>query len=390
MPARQDREGVRDRLLDRIYAAASGEGGWQDVLEVYAGAYGFGKFSLIYFDRVLSDAPVLCHRNFEESFVASYLEHYAAINAYNTPALFALPAQVFWGSSVVSDEALRKSPYFNEWLKPQDAAGHALGVKLHNEGDRVFLLSCNLDSGHDDETLELFALQESLFPHLKRAFEMQRRLEGLQLRSAALEHTLDQLRCAVFLIDGALAVHHANRRAEALLRSGELLRLSRSGHLQFRSQSDQTAVTGDVARIATGTTAAAPLFVRLQGALPGRVVAFVSPLALDDRERAWPPKDPWRARGCFAMFLIDLDAEPKTTEQQVAAALGLTLAEARLAVAFAQGASLGEYAERRGLSLNTVRTQMKSLMSKTGRARQSLVMRDIVNILTPTGGAKDT
>lgn len=54
----------------------------------------------------------------------------------------------------------------------------------------------------------------------------------------------------------------------------------------------------------------------------------------------------------------------------VASAFGLTNAECRLLRPFAEGFTLEEIAQRRGLALGTVRQQMKSVLSKTGCRRQ--------------------
>ena len=50
---------------------------------------------------------------------------------------------------------------------------------------------------------------------------------------------------------------------------------------------------------------------------------------------------------------------------------GLTAAEADLAAAIVSGESLRDYGERRGRSLNTVRTHLKAVFAKTGTNRQA-------------------
>ncbi len=55
----------------------------------------------------------------------------------------------------------------------------------------------------------------------------------------------------------------------------------------------------------------------------------------------------------------------------VAACYDLTPAEAKVAVAVAQGQSAAHIAERHRVSIHTVRTQLKSAMGKTGTSRQT-------------------
>lgn len=61
-------------------------------------------------------------------------------------------------------------------------------------------------------------------------------------------------------------------------------------------------------------------------------------------------------------------AAPRVPE--LAAALGLTDTEARLALALAQGLLLKDFAQAQGCSWHTARTHTKNLLHKTGLHRQ--------------------
>ncbi len=58
---------------------------------------------------------------------------------------------------------------------------------------------------------------------------------------------------------------------------------------------------------------------------------------------------------------------------------GLTPAEARLTILLVQGLSLEEGAGKLNVSLNTVRTHLKRIFTKTGTNRQSEVVRIILS-----------
>lgn len=63
--------------------------------------------------------------------------------------------------------------------------------------------------------------------------------------------------------------------------------------------------------------------------------------------------------------------------ETVARKFNLTPAEARLAAALASGAWLQNYAQTSGVSINTVKTQLRMLFQKTGTSRQV----DLVRLL---------
>ncbi|WP_129586412.1 helix-turn-helix transcriptional regulator [Sphingomonas montana] len=83
-----------------------------------------------------------------------------------------------------------------------------------------------------------------------------------------------------------------------------------------------------------------------------------------------------------ALILIDDPALPSglgTKGAWIAQAYRFTAAEQALAFGLADGATLAEIAERRGVTRETLRTQLKSLFAKTGTARQS----DLVRLIGP-------
>jgi DNA-binding CsgD family transcriptional regulator len=64
-----------------------------------------------------------------------------------------------------------------------------------------------------------------------------------------------------------------------------------------------------------------------------------------------------------------------TLAAALAASYELTPAETRLLEAFLQGERIADYAERTGISMNTVQTHLKRIFEKTGTNRQAELMR---------------
>jgi DNA-binding CsgD family transcriptional regulator len=69
------------------------------------------------------------------------------------------------------------------------------------------------------------------------------------------------------------------------------------------------------------------------------------------------------------------DAAPSPGSDLLRAAYGLTRAEARLAHALAEGASVGGAARRFAVSAETARSQLKAIFAKTGTGRQADLVR---------------
>jgi len=78
--------------------------------------------------------------------------------------------------------------------------------------------------------------------------------------------------------------------------------------------------------------------------------------------------------------LSRLDQRRFATVRQLMELFGLSAAEARLTRALCQGNSLEEYASDQGLKQPTVRTQLRSVLAKTGSGRQATLIRLVAGI----------
>jgi DNA-binding CsgD family transcriptional regulator len=75
------------------------------------------------------------------------------------------------------------------------------------------------------------------------------------------------------------------------------------------------------------------------------------------------------------VLIHDPVREAQTAERRLRRHYGLTPAETALALAVAGGAALRDYADERGVTVGTVRFQMKQVLAKTECRRQTDLVR---------------
>ena len=95
----------------------------------------------------------------------------------------------------------------------------------------------------------------------------------------------------------------------------------------------------------------------------------------------------YRARPVAALMLVvDAGSGPRIDPPLVAAALGLTPAESRVAAQLAEGKTVGEVASATGRKVCTIRTQVRHIFTKHGIPRQVDIARLVLPIsaLPPT------
>ena len=179
----------------------------------------------------------------------------------------------------------------------------------------------------------------------------------------------------ILLVDRHGRVILVNPAAEVILARGDGL-LAHQGRLAARRPADAARLARAIGNAAGAPSGAEPLagdatvlVHRADGAKPYQVL--VCPLA-----RAHP------AVGLgpsveVALLVTDPELVRRGGTEVFEAAFDLTPAEARLALRLVEGASLAEAAALSGVSINTVRSQLRRLFEKTGTCRQA----DLVRVL---------
>lgn len=259
-------------------------------------------------------------------------------------------------------ESYWKSNYYNEWVRPQ-GLHHTLGAILDASPLHHTWVGLARDSGRpfSDEERQFL---ERLMPHLCRATRIAREIEAARDRHANVSTVIDMLDFAVFVADGAARLIEPNTAGQKLLDRPGPLWVSAEGRISVRGGGRNAALRAAIAR--AGGVMAAPdarfpeVIVVARAGAPVLVVD-VFPLRCGPVGLA--------ASGCVALFVHDLADHGALDLRALATAHALTGTECDLAKWLASGGSLRAFAERRGVSVGTVRWHLKNLEQKTGTRR---------------------
>jgi DNA-binding CsgD family transcriptional regulator len=176
------------------------------------------------------------------------------------------------------------------------------------------------------------------------------------MHDQSLRKHVDRQRCGMVLCDARGRVHWLNGSAKRLLASGPL-RLAGS-RLLGDSEADTEKLMQELAEVVVGTGNTVR-YLRLGEGDMTRHVAI---------QAAAQPN-------AIALTLTSPSQDADIPLEALIRLFGLTPTEAGLVAALANGSTAEQYAQRRGVSMGTVRVQLKHIHVKTGARRQSELIR---------------
>lgn len=256
-------------------------------------------------------------------------------------------------SDLHTEEELRTLPMYTEFLEPR---GFAAGAATHIRG------------AHDDELIlafEGFASHQAsrdalprllrLRPHLGRALVLSSQLRLRQVKAAAA--ALDAIGVGAAFLDHQDRLQAANNAFESEI--GSLL-VTRSSRIRAAHARSDPALEGALEALTSSREGRSIVLRRAETGEP--VVLHLLPVRGD-------------ARDVFAgtkaiVILSKTNAAHVPAADLIEALFDVTPAEARVARAVAQGQPLIDIASATGVSINTIRTQLKRVFDKSGVSRQ--------------------
>jgi DNA-binding CsgD family transcriptional regulator len=288
-----------------------------------------------------------------------------------------------------------RSEFYQDLIIPLGARYILLSRFLGEDGLGAYIVFNHLkDQGAF--SAEQRAHMQRLAAHLGRVFRMMKQSERTRAAMHAGEAALDTSDQGVFTLAAGERIVFANRCARQMLKSGRWL-TGRGNTLRARSASDAGRLAAAFARVrlsrraetlalhAQGGHPLTPADRQIVTVLPAPAVGFapgeaiVPEAGITGIGAAAPPRDALLLDRVELVVLVSAQRrQASASATQLGLLFDLTPAEARLAAQLAKGVAVDEYASNQGVSVATVRTQVRSLLAKTGEKR----LQDLTRMLS--------
>lgn len=204
-----------------------------------------------------------------------------------------------------------------------------------------------------------------LAEHCQRARKITQELHALQEQSGTWKHLIDHLPMSVFFVNPELEVVAQNKRAANLLQNEQFLYLNQKQQLELKSTSLSKQLHNIMSRTLNFPTQG------MQIDPDAKVLLMAVPIKKIEIDTS--------LKGATTALLIFTADEKITPDLSVIRSLHqLTYAEARLTHGLCLTSSLSDAAKLSGVSLNTARSYLKSIYSKTSSNSQLTLVRKVI------------
>ncbi len=299
--------------------------------------------------------------------VREYELHHAA-NDPRIPIVMTMPVGgILLDHEHFSSRDISRNAIYSDWLAPLGYR-HTLGVPVYDDGAvrEWICVIRQVDQRPFNESTR--GLLKALMPDLLRASRLRVHMKHVAARAAMGVAALDILPQALVLVNSQCAVQYLNAAAQRALALGGRRWGVRHGRLYAVEPSEQEWLARSVAAACDGTGVAR---AESRGVGTG-VPIHVLPLQPTHPLAQWHHEQPYA-------LLVWADALLQIS--QISAVLGLTEAEARLALLLAQGRTVQDFALAQGCSWHTARTHTRNLLRKTGTHRQAEIVALVRSLL---------
>ena len=302
-----------------------------------------------------------------------YLGVYHPIDE-RVPRVRELPdSRIVHVTSVYTAEELKTSPTYNEILlraRQQDSL--AVRMDCGDGSHMAWGLGDPVASGSWEASR--VAMVKGLLPHIRQFVRVRQALVRAEAGDATVTALLDNVRIGVVHLDRRGRILAANGRASDILRQGDALS-DEDGLLHVREHADQQRLDWLVANALPGAGSVAvsgSMPLHQTSALP-RYVVHVKPVSV--------PQPDYGARHVAALVLIVGPGRAHSIDPDVVAAiLGLTPAESKVAAWLAEGKSVREMAEATGRTTRAIYWHLRQIYQKLQISRQADLVRLVLSV----------
>lgn len=358
-------------LTTHLFATAMGHASWEDFLGKLSQKSGDICVHMFGYDLEAGLSIDLAAHGYAPEHINTYMDYYANLNAW-APGFVAHDAgRVVDCEQMCTSSQLFKTEFYQDWLRPQEDIAQGGGALLFKNETRVFALGGNIRVKDADKLKNSWLSSvNQLIPHLQQAFEVKRLLAGGNLESVLIAREDLRFVPGIVVLSPAGRVIFSNPVAHEMLERGSPISKDILGRVYYRDSGASRVANIDSFKDRVKSEERSFIF---------KYKPEFEEIFYDFRFFKFDPRveTDLTFGNCLGITdhctILMISETPKNDnlEDRIQKLGGLTAAEVSVSILLLKGLSIKEISEAREVSQHTVRTQVKSIMSKLSVKRQA-------------------
>ncbi len=362
---------IDDAIIRDLYEAAAGLRSWQEPLATLHVHFRLAGIQLVTVDKttgrlVFSEQPVA---RFDQRTLDATFEHVREWHRCDPHMAHVarLPVgEMMHSADVFGPEQRETLPFYRDYWSAYGVRS-ILAAKVAEDDRHVAMIGMSRTFAEPAFAPDEIAIARRYVGHLASAFRVAQHFRLLRASASAGTVMLHASARPMILLSLERTILTCNASGQQILAAGDVLR--RDGALLAASTASahrmlEQALREVGAREAPGSNPQR-IGLRLAGLAGRTLLCSVWALQPDATMGAFGPQP------AAMLTVVPLGHAGAVDPVFLGALFDLTPAEARLAIALMAGKDLSEIASERRLSVQTVRSQLRSLFGKTGTRRQA-------------------
>ena len=375
-------------LIDRIYQGATDPGIWPEIIQDIAAWMEAPKIILFTPQNVPAAGGFLFPHGLTQRFFELWPTHHKPMDLWVQRAVergFVVQGKVGVGEELVPTDELAESRWYREVLATEDVFHLLYCVIFDGSDGQNPCVACSLYRGINadafaDEDKQKLSL---ILPHISRALGVMLKLRNAEFKLVVSYAALDRIGTGVLLVGGDRSILFANRAAKNILAEDDGLSLRKHGtgalgRLFSGDVKTQVAIDTALSNAIEPMAQAVPHFAQsVRVCRPSRQLPYALQFSsLASNNEFGQGKDAPQV----IVFISDPAQEIQVDPELLRKTYGLTPAEIRVAVTLCQEGSLEEVAAKAGVSVSTVKSQLKQVYQKTSVDNRTKLTKLIVSL----------
>ena len=367
----------------KLYDASINQAHWVEALDRIAPMIGAKGSALLLLETLgqysysINQSSSIYPEHLKKIYVEEYSIH-EQVNFNNIAN--STPGEIIIDADYTDDPIKFRSRPDVKFILDNIGVFERFGVRLNVEKAWFDCITFQYDDSRGNINLKEKQVLKQFLPHIAKATEMSRVYALLRERYNAVLSVLDKFKLGVFIVLPSSEAVLKNKTADKILAQRDGIYVSNSGVLKTNNESSLLNLNraiqnaANVAKILKAGFSTKILVPKLSGV--GEFYLDISPLNDTDNEIDM-------GLSGALVTVIDTEANEIIMTDGVAELYNLSKTEAIICDMLAQGKKYREMADIRGVSQETIKTQVNSVFRKTGCNSRSELFSRILKINLP-------